>query len=213
MENKLAVSFENLVFTMQKYDLYQKGDEVDNDIQIVMSNITEMLNRLAVIDVANERINTTIREYQGRVDKGELFKMSVEDYDKILYSTNDIEILTDFDNMQPIDEDWEGMLKIEKPKTIDELLTDFYLELEKEYQHFYYDNMSGTCHIGINTEFTYDCTPFWEDAKGISVCLNKDCEPISSYIINCEEPTNAVELEKFKEFYRIQVELMIKAIS
>src|SRR6478736_4733582 len=94
-ENNLIVSFDNLVFTLEKYDLYQKGDEVDLDIQLVRDNLRDLFNRLAVIEASNDEINTTIRKYQECVDLGFPFKMEVDDYDKILSRTNDIEILTD----------------------------------------------------------------------------------------------------------------------
>lgn len=215
MENKLAVAFDNLVFTMQKYDLYQKGDEVDMDIETVQDTIREMLNRLSVVEVKTEKIRELVDEHKKSFRLlGFPLTMSEDECDFILNDVLDINMLIDLNERRPFDEDWEGMIKVEKPKSIDEQLTDFYLELGNQYHAFWYDEMSGTCHISLeDREFSYDCTPFWEEAKGISVCLNKNDEYLTYYIIDCEEPTNVVELEKFKEFYRIQVELMIKAIS
>ena len=211
-ENNLIVSFDNLVFTLEKYDLYQKGDEVDLDIQLVRDNLRDLFNRLAVIEASNGEINTSIRKYQESVDLGFPFKMEVDDYDKILSRTIDIDILTDLANNQPIEENWRDMFKIEK--SIDEKLTEFYIELDKNNQAFYYDDRMGTCHITLPKRvYSYDCTPFWDNAEGIAVCLSQDDDVISSYVIGCKEPTNNEELEKFKTFYGLQVSLMIKGIS
>lgn len=208
MENKLSNSFEELVNTLNKYCLYQKDDEVADDIEVVRAVILEVSKRLKAIDEITKESVDKIRKYEDAVDNQNPFTMALNDYDSILNLVVEMNVLSDLSNNQAITENWGNIFQ---PKTIDEKLTEFYLELEKEHNDFCYDRQMGTCHVNGVMEIKYDCTPFWDNAEGISIVQYRDSDFLTSYIIPFKKPSSK-EFDAFKEFYSVQVQIMINSI-
>ena len=205
MENKLSKTFEELVNTLDKYCLYQQDDEVADDIRTMRAVIVEVNKRLTVINTMANYVSNLITVYQDAVDSKNPFTMDVNHYDRVLNLGMEMITLTDLDNNQAVEENWENVFN---PKTIEDKLTDIYVDFNKIYRDFHYDSMNGTCHISNGMEISYNCTPFWDNAEGISIVQYRDSNYLTSYIIPFKKPTNEEELEAFEEFYSVQVDIM-----
>jgi len=112
-------AFNNLVETMKRYDLYQIGDEVDNDLKALEDTITEVEKRMQCIEKCAEEINEAIGKYTERVDNNETFVMSVSDHDSIMRGSHDIEIALDLNDKEVIENNWYGLF-VEPKKEIED---------------------------------------------------------------------------------------------
>jgi hypothetical protein len=110
----LRGTFENLVSTMKRYDLYQKDDEVDFELNGLSNLIDEVEKRMVCVEKSAEEINEAIGRYTERVDNNETFVMSITDHDSIMRGSHDIEIALDLKETECIDNNWYGLF--EEPK-------------------------------------------------------------------------------------------------
>lgn len=107
----LKETFNELVKTLQRWELYQPEDEVDNAL-------TELSNK---IDEINLRVDCAVRsnsEYKNQMTKftngfqnhGLLMQLiSYEDWEVAQRGVNDVHIALDFKDTEPIDNDWYGL--------------------------------------------------------------------------------------------------------
>jgi hypothetical protein len=110
----LRGTFDNLVSTMKRYDLYQKDDEVDFELNELSNLIYEVEKRMVCIEKSAEEINEAIGRYTERVDNNETFVMSITDHDSIMRGSHDIEIALDLNDKEVIENNWYGLF--EEPK-------------------------------------------------------------------------------------------------
>lgn len=102
-----------------------KHIQMDKSISIALTNleskITEFEKRMVCIEKSAEEINKAIGRYTERVDNNETFVMSVTDHDSIMRGSHDIEIALDFNDNEPIENNWYGLFeepKKEEPKVL-----------------------------------------------------------------------------------------------
>ena len=88
----MRAEFNNLVETMNRYDLYQKDDEVGMALTELEQKIAEVEKRLKIVDKTASEIELAISKYTESVDSNEAFKMSVDNHDVILRGSHDIMI-------------------------------------------------------------------------------------------------------------------------
>jgi len=105
----MRAEFNNLVETMNRYDLYQKDDEVGMALTELEQKIAEVEKRLKIVDKTASEIELAISKYTQSVDSNEAFKMSVDNHDVILRGSHDLMIVTDLGDDEPIKNDWYGM--------------------------------------------------------------------------------------------------------
>jgi len=105
----MRAEFNNLVETMNRYDLYQKDDEVGMALTELEQKIAEVEKRLKIVDKTAREIESAISNYTQSVDNNEAFKMSVDNHDVVLRGSHDIMIATDLGDDEPIKNDWYGM--------------------------------------------------------------------------------------------------------
>jgi hypothetical protein len=115
----LRGTFDNLVSTMKRYDLYQKDDEVDFELNELSNLIDEVEKRMVCIEKSAEEINEAIGRYTERVDNNETFVMSITDHDSIMRGSHDIEIALDLKETECIDNNWYGLFA---PKDEEEIV-------------------------------------------------------------------------------------------
>ena len=149
----MRAEFNNLVETMNRYDLYQKDDEVGMALTELEQKITEVEKRMKCIEKCAEEINSAIGKYTERVDNNEVFVMSVNDHDSIMRGSHDIEIALDLNDKEPIENDWYGMfipidnepyltlgsswgsITCNKKGNIVEVIGDEFIDGERNYLH------------------------------------------------------------------------------
>lgn len=102
----MRTEFNNLVELMNRYDLYQKDDEVGIALSELEQKITEVEKRLVCIDETAKEIHKSISKYTERIDKPEPFIMGVNDHDNIQRGSNDIMIACDLSDDEPIINNW-----------------------------------------------------------------------------------------------------------
>ena len=110
----MRAEFNTLVETLKRWDLYQIGDEVDMDLKSLEDKITEVEKRMVCIEKCAEEINEAIGGYTSSVDNYETFVMSGSDIEIIMRGSHDIEIALDFNDNEPIENNWYGLF--EEPK-------------------------------------------------------------------------------------------------
>lgn len=83
--------------------------------------ITEVEKRMECANKLGEELTKVIGKYTDMVDKKESFVMEIADHDSILNGGNDITIVTDLNDIEPIVSNWYNLFeepKKEKPKVI-----------------------------------------------------------------------------------------------
>jgi len=129
--------------------------------------------------------------------------------DDLFACLNNIEIACDLTTNESLE--W-GIYPENEPEpiTMDDKLTAFYREIDNDEEYFEYDGFVGTCHIRTNDiAISYDLTPFWEDAKGIPINVNRNDGNEVSFLIAWDYPETDEDLAKFKKFYRWYVNFLI----
>jgi hypothetical protein len=107
----LKTTFNNLVESMKRYDLYQNDDEVGQDLDNLSKVIDEVEKRLECINKTTDDIYQTISKYTENVDKNEPFRMLVDDHDVIHRGCHDIYTAIDLEDDEPITENWYGLFE------------------------------------------------------------------------------------------------------
>jgi len=113
----MRAEFNNLVETLKRWDLYQIGDEVDMALTDLSDKIAEVEKRMECVDRTANEIRLAISNYTEKVDEPEPFIMTVANHDSILRGANDILVAIDFEDDEPIENNWYGLFEVkEEPK-------------------------------------------------------------------------------------------------
>ena len=104
----MRTEFNNLVETMQKYDLYQSFDEVDIALNDLQNKIAEVEKRMECAVRSNiesqEVVNLFINGFQ---DEGKLKqKLHYGDFETLQRGVYDVAIALDLKDTEPIDNNW-----------------------------------------------------------------------------------------------------------
>jgi len=115
----MRAEFNNLVETLKRWDLYQIGDEVDMALTDLSDKIAEVEKRMECVDRTANEIRLAISNYTEKVDEPEPFIMTVANHDSILRGANDILVAIDFEDDEPIENNWYGLFEVkEEPKVL-----------------------------------------------------------------------------------------------
>jgi ribosomal protein L37AE/L43A len=133
----LRTEYNKLANVLERYDLTEYGDELDMALKNLKDKITEVEKRLECIDKTAIEIRTAIQKYTKSVDGNEAFIMDVEDHNAILIGTNDIDIATDLEDDEPIENNWYGLfqtkeesVETEKPMSVTEYVSTLGIQVE-----------------------------------------------------------------------------------
>jgi hypothetical protein len=111
--------FNELVATLNRWDLYQKDDEVDCALTDLEKVIDEVEKRIECAVRSSAEANKSILLYTERVDNNETFQMKVDDHDSILRGTNDVLIALNMKDTECIENNWYNLFSpTEEPKPI-----------------------------------------------------------------------------------------------
>ena len=113
----MRAEFENLVETLERWDLFQSDDEVGMALNSLKDKIDEVEKRIKCALRSSQEANDSISLYTQRVDNNETFKMEVNDHDSILRGTNDVLIALDMKDTECIDNNWYELFKPYKELT------------------------------------------------------------------------------------------------
>ncbi len=115
----MRTEFDNLVETLKRWDLYTIGDEVDMALTDLSDKIAEVEKRMECVDRTANEIRLAISNYTEKVDEPEPFIMTVANHDSILRGANDILVAIDFEDDEPIENNWYGLFEVkEEPKVL-----------------------------------------------------------------------------------------------
>ena len=98
----LKETFNELVNTLQRWELYQPEDEVDNALTELSNKINEIEKRFKCITKTVEDIKEQISGYPNRVDCNGNVNVSIDKLHLITRNTNDIIIATNLEDDEPI---------------------------------------------------------------------------------------------------------------
>ena len=107
----LRGTFDNLVSTMKRYDLYQKDDEVGMELNELSNLIDEVEKRMQCVIKTNKDTKDVISIYEDVI--------SFDDFEILERSTNDIDIAMDLTDDEAITNDWYGLFA---PKDDEEIV-------------------------------------------------------------------------------------------
>ena len=112
----LRGTFENLVSTMKRYDLYQKDDEVDFELNELSNLIDEVEKRMECVIRCNKEIDDVVFSFVDAFeDRGETEQtLTYGQFEVLLRGIHDIDIALDLKQNECIDNNWYGLF--EKPK-------------------------------------------------------------------------------------------------
>jgi hypothetical protein len=99
----LRGTFDNLVSTMKRYDLYQKDDEVGMELNELSNLIDEVEKRIECVNNTNKDIRGILSIYED--------VLSNEDFELLERSINDVDIALDLTINEPIECNWYGLFK------------------------------------------------------------------------------------------------------
>ena len=97
----LRTTFNNLVTSMKRYDLYQIDDEVGMGVQKLSDKIDELYKRMECVIKTNKDCKGIISIYEDVI--------SFDDFEILERSTNDIDIAMDLTDDEAITNDWYGL--------------------------------------------------------------------------------------------------------
>ena len=105
--------FNNLVELMNRYDLYQKDDEVGDAISELESKITEIEKRLECARRSNQDSNSIIMKLvESYQDRGAIEeKLTYGDFEVLQRGVYDVYIALNFNDNEPIQENWYGLFE------------------------------------------------------------------------------------------------------
>jgi hypothetical protein len=112
----LKGTFDNLVETLKRWDLYQIGDEVDMDLNELSNIIDEVEKRMQCVTNTNKDIRTLVSKYEDVI-----LYYSNNDFELLERSVNDIDIAIDLNDAEPIENNWYSLFKDKfKPRSVAE---------------------------------------------------------------------------------------------
>lgn len=178
----LKTTFNNLVESMKRYDLYQKDDEVGQDLDNLSKVIDEVEKRMQCVTNTNKDIRDTIFNNQEKLDSA----ISYDDLEVIQRSINDIDIAIDLSDDEPIENNWYGLFREDKDVPRETLeSTEDKVELS---------------HGGIPYRVCYECSIKEEEnvmtqVNGYWLCC--DCNDEYKEVIKEDEPIFELDKTKF----------------
>ena len=101
--------FDELVETMQRWDLYFKGDEVDCALIDLGKVIDEVEKRIECAVRSAKEINETISKHTDKVDNEGFFKLNVNEHDLIQNCADDVRIALDMGEDMCIKDNWYNL--------------------------------------------------------------------------------------------------------
>lgn len=109
----LRGTFDNLVSTMQRYDLYQKDDEVGMELNELSNLIDEVEKRMECAIRCNREIDEVVVSFVDAFeDRGEIEQtLTYGQFEVMLRGVNDIDIALDLKENECIDNDWYNLFK------------------------------------------------------------------------------------------------------
>jgi hypothetical protein len=112
----LRGTFNNLVSTMKRYDLYQKDDEVDFELNELSNIIDEVEKRLDCARRSNLESNSIVVKMTETFEgKGAIEdKITYGEFETLSRGVYDVDIALNFNNNEPIESNWYGLF--EEPK-------------------------------------------------------------------------------------------------
>jgi len=112
----LKGTFDNLVETLKRWDLYQKDDEVDYELTNLSNIIDEVEKRMQCVTNTNKDIRTLVSKYEDAI-----LYYSNNDFELLERSVNDIDIAIDLNDAEPIENNWYGLFEDKfKPRSVSE---------------------------------------------------------------------------------------------
>jgi len=112
----LKGTFNDLVESMKRYDLYQKDDEVDYELTNLSNIIDEVEKRMQCVTNTNKDIRTLVSKYEDAI-----LYYSNNDFELLERSVNDIDIAIDLNDAEPIENNWYGLFEDKfKPRSVSE---------------------------------------------------------------------------------------------
>lgn len=117
----MRAEFNNLVELMNRYDLYQKDDEVGIALNELEQKITEVEKRIECARRSNQDSNSIIMTLVGSYqDLGKTEEeLTYGDFETLQRGVYDVDIALNFNDKEPIENNWYGLFdepKQEEPK-------------------------------------------------------------------------------------------------
>ena len=109
----LRGTFDNLVSTMKRYDLYQKDDEVGMELNELSNLIDEVEKRMECAIRCNREIDEVVVSFVDAFeDRGETEQtLTYGQFEVMLRGVNDIDIALDLKESECIDNNWYNLFK------------------------------------------------------------------------------------------------------
>jgi len=113
----LKGTFDNLVETMKRHDLYQAEDEVGIEITNLSNIIDEVEKRMQCVKRTNIDIHEIVFTNQVKLEKS----IGYDNVEILQRSVNDIDIAIDLNDAEPIENNWYGLFEDKfKPRSVSE---------------------------------------------------------------------------------------------
>jgi hypothetical protein len=109
----LRGTFDNLVSTMKRYDLYQKDDEVGMELNELSNLIDEVEKRMECAIRSNREIDEVVFSFVDAFeDRGEIEQtLTYGQFEVMLRGVHDIDIALDLKENECIDNNWYNLFK------------------------------------------------------------------------------------------------------
>ena len=109
----LRGTFDNLVSTMKRYDLYQKDDEVGMELNELSNLIDEVEKRMECVIRCNKEIDDVVFSFVDAFeDRGETEQtLTYGQFEVMLRGVHDIDIALDLKESECIDNNWYNLFK------------------------------------------------------------------------------------------------------
>jgi hypothetical protein len=186
----LRGTFDNLVSTMKRYDIYQKDDEVGMELNELSNLIDEVEKRMQCVIKTNKDCKGIISIYEDVI--------SFDDFEILERSTNDIDIAMDLTDDEAITNDWYGLFA---PKDDEEIVpreTWIVTQLANETDISVDDVVKVAMDLGMN--------PSIEEINEVLKYYNSVAEEttetwvlvVENLLYNCVVPSQQTIEDKFK---------------
>jgi len=112
----LRTTFNNLVTSMQRYDLYQIDDEVGIEVQNLSDKIDELYKRIECARRSNLESNSIVLKMTETFEgKGAIEdKITYGEFETLARGVYDVDIALDFKNNEPIENNWYELFREDK---------------------------------------------------------------------------------------------------
>ena len=200
----LRTTFNNLVTSMQRYDLYKIDDEVGMNVQNLSDKIDELYKRIECVKNTNKDIRGILSIYAD--------VMSFDDSEILERSVNDIDIALDLNDNEPIENNWYELFREDKDVPRETLIVS---QLANETDISVDDVVKVAMELGMN--------PSIEEINEVMKYYNKVAEEttemwelvVENLLYNCVAPSQQTTEDKVEHSgggipYRVCYECSIK---